>query len=308
MNLFIKYKIVIVLVVLICTSSYAQDRPNYNMYNLYQPTMNPAARGSYDQFTAVGLFNAQMIGFNGAPINFFFDVTAPIAKSNAVFGGQVTHDRIGVRDRTQLSGSFAYRIPINLRNYICLGVTATLQLLNANYQGLIQYDPNDPTLATQSFQLWSPDFRLGIYYFRDNFYAGFSVDNIFTISIEQPTVRVNSADMHFNMHVGYSFKINPIFDLQTSVLWRQVAASSSQFDINCQLKYKNIFGFGLSYRTLNTLVVQTNVKIAKKFTIGYAFNMGMGFSDRTEYTGHEVMLMYQFIIPKKDIIIQTPHY
>lgn len=308
MKRLIELKTLIAFLIVTHTISNAQQRANYNMYNLYQPIINPAAMGSYDQFTAVGLFNAQMIGFDGAPINFLFDVTAPIGKANAIIGGQIMHDRIGARNKTQLSGSFAYRIPINLRNYISLGMTASVQMIDNSFSGLIQTDPNDPLISNQSYQLWSPDFKLGAYYFRDNFYAGFSVDNIFTVSYEQPSVRVNKDNIHFNVAAGYTFKLNPCFDLQPSIMWRQVSGSSSQFDGNLKLLYKNCFSVGLSYRTINTLVFQTSVRFAKSFTMGYSFNMGMGMANRTEYTGHEVALMYQLNKSKKKIAVQTPHY
>jgi type IX secretion system PorP/SprF family membrane protein len=304
----IKGLLILPLLVLLPLMVNAQQRANYNMYNLYQPVINPASMGSYDQFTATGLFNAQMIGFDGAPVSFFADITAPIAKTNLVLGGQVIHDRIGARNRSQLSASVAYRVPINLRNYLSFGMTASVQLVDANFTNLTQTDPNDPLTMNQSYQLWSPDFRLGAYYFRDDFYAGISVDNIFTTSYDQPTVRINADNIHFNVHAGYNFKLNPCFNLQPSILWRQVSGSSTQFDVNLQMKYKDTFGVGVSYRTLNTIVLQTNVKVAKRFTIGYSFSMGMGIANRTEYTGHELILMYQAFKSKKKISIQTPHY
>jgi type IX secretion system PorP/SprF family membrane protein len=308
MKTIFKINLVIAILISMHTISFAQQRANYNLYNLYQPIINPASMSSYDQFTATGLFNAQMVGFDGAPVNFLADITAPIAKTNAIIGGQVLHDRIGARNKTQLSASFAYRIPLNLRNYLSFGLTASVQLIDANFSGLTQTDPNDPLVLNQSYQLWSPDFRLGAYYFRDNFYAGFSVDNIFTVSYDQPSVRVNADNIHFNVHAGYNFKINPCFNLQPSIMWRQVSGSSTQFDVNLQLKYKDRFGAGISYRTLNTLAFQANIKLVNRFTIGYSFSMGMGIANRTEYTGHEVILMYQAFKSKKKIAIQTPHY
>lgn len=308
MKTIFKIKLAGIFLIGIYPTLFGQQRSSYNMYNIYQPIVNPAAMGSYDQFTATGLFNTQMVGFDGAPINFLADVTAPVGKTNLIIGGQVMHDRIGARNKTQVSASFAYRIPINLRNYICLGLTASVQLTDANFSGLVQTDPNDPILLNQSYQLWSPDFRFGAYYFRDNFYAGVSVENIFTTSFDQPSVHVNSENIHFNVHTGYDIKLHPSFNLQPSVLWRQVSGSSTQLDINLQLKYKNRFGVGVSYRTINTLVLQTNVKIAGAFTMGYSFNMGMGMANRTEYTGHEVILMYNMSKSKKKVAIQTPHY
>jgi len=307
-NTIIKIKLVGILLLAISPNLFAQQRSSYNMYNIYQPIVNPAAMGSYDQFTVAGLFNTQMVGFDGAPVNFLADITAPIAKTNLIIGGQVLHDRIGARNRTQLSASFAYRIPINLRNYISLGLTASIQLTDANFTELVQTDPNDPLVLNQSYQLWSPDFRFGAYYFRDNFYAGVSVENIFTTSFDQPSVRVNSDNIHFNLHTGYDFRLTSCFNLQPSLLWRQVSGSSTQLDVNLQLKYKDRFGVGVSYRTINTLVFQTNVKIAGQFTMGYSFNMGMGMANLTEYTGHEVILMYNVSKSKKKIAIQTPHY
>lgn len=308
MRTLIKLKFTLLILLVIPTEGRLQQLASYNMYNLYQPIINPAAMGSYDRITTAGVFNTQMLGFDGAPMNFLVDATIPIGKTNAVIGGQIMHDRIGARNTTKISTSFAYRVPINLRNYLSFGITASVQLMNANFQDLVMENPNDPLLANQSYQIWSPDFRLGAYYFRDNFYAGFSVDNLFTASIDQPNARINPDEIHFNLQAGYNFRLTPLFNLQPSVLWRQVSGSSTQFDVNLQLKYRDSFGVGISYRTLNTLVLQSNIKIAKRFTIGYSFNFGMGSMNGTQFTGHEIFLMFQVPKAKRKIAIETPHY
>ena len=288
----------------------AQEQAHYSLYNLYQPSINPAAMGSFDRFTAAGIFNYQMIGFNGAPVNLLADVTAPIGKTNLIIGGQVQHDRIGVRNKTQLSLSFAYRILLNIRNYLSIGLTSTLKMHETSFQNAAPLDPNDPLLANQTNQVWSPDFKIGLYYFRDNFYAGASVGNIFTtnFSNSQNNLRASIEDIHFYLHTGFQVNFNKAWKFQPSFLWKQIAGSPAQFDINTQFLFQDVWGFGLSYRTLNTLVIQTNVTVAKTLQIGYAFNMGLGFSNSTQYTGHEIMIVYRSNKYKKKIPVQVPRF
>lgn len=271
---------------------FAQGRPHYNLYNLYQPAVNPAAMGGFDGFSAALFGNYQMIGFEGAPLHFMAGVTVPVGRGNAITGGQISLDRIGARHHVFVTGSFAYRIRLNQKHYFAFGVNASLQYLDFNTAGLYNPDPADPVFNAQVIQRWAPDFSLGAFYFSNRVYAGFSVANMVNIRLHD-NMEVNPSEMHFYLHGGYRFPVHKHWELQPSV-WMKLAPNAPvQLDVNAMALYKETWGIGLSYRSLSTLVVQTYVRFIRKLTIGYAFNMGMGFSDRTDFSGHELVIVYR---------------
>lgn len=289
------------------TKLYAQDRPAYSLYNLYHPLYNPAAMGGFDQVNALLLFNYQLTGFDGAPMHFAGDVSLPLGRSNALLGIQAIHERIGVRNRTMGGASFAYRVKLNLKNYLSFGLSAMFQNLNINWSQLQNIDPNDPLMnQNQNQQLWAPDFRLGTYYFSDRVYAGFSVGNLFSFS-GQGDMSVDINNIHFYLQSGVNIPVG-LWKIQPSVLVKQVLGAPMQIDVNAQFMYNDVFGFGVSYRTLNTVLAQMSVNIAKQFRIAYGFNMGFGFRNNTQHTGHEVILMYTGLSSKKKVGVACPRF
>ena len=284
----------------------SQDRPSYNQYNLYHPLINPAAMGGFDQVNALLLFNYQLVGFDGAPMHFVGDVSLPLGKSNALLGIQAIHERMGVRNRTMGGASFAYRVKLNLKNYLSFGLSAMFQNLNINWTQIQNGDLNDPLIQNQNQQWWAPDFRLGTYYFSERVYAGFSVGNLFSIQ-GNGDLSTDINNIHFYLQGGLRIPVGQ-WELLPSVLVKQVVGAPMQIDVNAQVMYNNVLGLGLSYRTLNQLVAQVSVNIAQRFRIGYGFNMGMGFRNNTQFTGHEVVLIYSGKKTKKNIGVSCPRF
>jgi type IX secretion system PorP/SprF family membrane protein len=260
---------------------------------------------SYDQLTAVVLWNYQMAGFTGAPMVGILDINSPIGKSNVNLGGQIAVDRIGNRWQNFAYLNFSYRVQLNLKNYLGFGISAGLQNINWNYQEFVNggIEPNQQTINQ-----FAPDFKLGAYYFADRLYIGFATNNLIKLRLNEPVIQVNINDIQFMLHGGYKIRINDLWSLTPSMLFKQIAGSPLQIDVNLNAMYNQIFGFGLSYRTLETFLVQLNVKIAKQWFLGYGYNMGLGFRDNKFYHGHEVMLMFNGLNGKKKLPVSCPRF
>ena len=56
------------------------------------------------------------------------------------------------------------------------------------------------------------------------------------------------------------------------------------------------------------MVFNANLTISKVIVIGYAFNMGLGFDTRSNYTGHEVMLAFRVQNAKRIIPVDVPRF
>lgn len=305
------YRIKIALFVCIISTcvivdGFSQDRSKYNLYTLYHPVLNPAAMCGFDQLNALMLFNYQLVGFDGAPINILGDMSLPIGKTNSLLGLHIKHDRIGMRNTTTFGASYAYRIKLNLKNYLSFGLSVLGMNMNVNWQDLQNVNNNDPLLNSGTQQYWSPDFRLGTYYFNEKVYAGFSVGNLFSFN-GNGDISTNINNIHFYLQSGINIPFG-LWQFQPSILFKYVNGAPMQIDVNTQFLYNNLIGFGISYRTLNTLMTQVNLNIAKALRVGYGFNMGLGFRNNTFYTGHEIVLIYTATKKMRNIGVKCPRF
>jgi type IX secretion system PorP/SprF family membrane protein len=308
-----KISILIFLLVAVVKLS-AQEQPHYSFYMLRQSLINPAALSTYDRISGAVFFNAQMVGFKGAPLVGAVDVSFPIGKTGLVIGGLIQQDKIGATYKSTIGVGVAYRIKLNPSNYLAFGLNANAYMINADFTQVNVQDPNDPSLGTNANTFWSPNFKLGAYYFRKNFYVGFAVGNILTVNLPNymnpdPSINARFQDVHFYVNAGWQKKFHhDSWKFQPSVMVKQISGSPTQFDVNMQFVYHEAFGFGLSYRSLNTLMAQINYTHKDIFTIAYAFNMGLGFGNRTNYTGHEVMLGFKVPQTKNRIPVDIPRF
>jgi type IX secretion system PorP/SprF family membrane protein len=293
----------------------AQEQPHYSFYMMRQSLVNPAALSTFDRISGAGFFNAQMVGFKGAPIVGAVDFSFPIGKTGLVIGGLIQQDKIGATYKSTIGVGVAYRIKLNPKNFLAFGINANAYMINADFNQLNVTDPADPSLGSgNSNTFWSPNFKLGAYYFRQNFYVGFAVGNILTINLPNylnpnPTIDARFQDVHFYINAGWQKKFHQgTWKFQPSVMLKEIAGSPMQVDVNLQFLYHEAFGFGVSYRTLNTLMFQLNYTHKDRFTIAYAFNMGLGFGNRTNYTGHEVMLGFKLPQTKNRIPVDIPRF
>lgn len=292
----------------------AQEQPHYSLYMFRQSLINPAALSTFDRISGAGFFNAQMVGFKGAPIVGALDVSFPIGKTGLVTGLYIQQDAIGATYKSTIGVGAGYRIKLNPKHYLSFGLNANAYMINADFTQLNVQDPNDPSLNSNMNTFWSPNFKLGAYYFTKNFYAGFAVGNILSVQLPnylnpEPQIHTQFQDVHFYIQAGWQKKFhNDTWKFMPSALIKQISGSPTQFDINVQFLYHEAFGFGVSYRSLNTLLAQMNYTYKDYFTIAYAFNMGLGFENRTNFTGHEIMLAFKIPKTKNRIPIDIPRF
>jgi type IX secretion system PorP/SprF family membrane protein len=270
--------------------SYSQERVGYNLYNNYHQLINPASIGSYDYLNAALVWNYQMLGFTGAPMIGTVDISSPIGKSNVSLGGQILIDKIGNRLQNFAYVNFAYRVRLNDKDNLSFGLSAGLQNINMSYTDVVNgFDEPD----NQTVNLFAPDFKLGVYYFRDKIFAGFNTNNL--IKLDNRGMTVSASDIHYYLHGGYRFMFGDKWQLTPSLLMKLLPGAPLQFDVNLNLMYDKVIGFGLGYRSLNSLLLQINANIGERWSLAYGYNMGLGFRQQAFNHGHELMLVFKGI-------------
>jgi type IX secretion system PorP/SprF family membrane protein len=294
--------------------SKAQDRPNFTMQFLQPGIVNPAGMTSVNQINAAFFFSKQMLGFDKSPMVGMLDFSMPIGKTNLFAGAQISQDRIGVTTYSIFTGNFAYRIRLNMKHYLSFGLGLSAKLTNANFTEAPIVNPADPNFYQNADAVWTPDIRLGAYWFTDNAYAGFAVENLFTNSLlfqgNSPSadIRVDINDMHFNLNGGWRKDFGPNWAILPSGLMRISPGAPLQFDINAMALFKDAFGFGITYRTTTTLGANLYYQLNKFLVFGYAVNFGLQFTDKANFTGHEAMIAYRARSNKRIIPADIPRF
>lgn len=292
----------------------AQEQQHFSMYYMQPSIINPAAMGMYDNINGALVFNKQLVGFDNSPLYIQLDVGIPVGKTGLYLGPTILHDRIGVFDKTRVGINIAYRIKLNFKHYLTFGLNGSAVVANGRLGEVSTTDPSDPSFTSNINGVWNPDIKIGVNYFTDNFYIGFNVGNIFvnkfwdTGSGSTNEIRVNATDMHYYLMGGWQKKIGPNWKIKPNALIKFIPNSPLQIDINANVVFKDMIGFGVSYRTINTLVFNANYTLNKFLVIGYAFNWGVGYESRTNYTGHEILLAFRVRNPKRIIPVDVPRF
>lgn len=297
-------KNVVLIVVGLCfaLTGIAQNQLHLGQYMLYKPWVNEAAIASYDNWAASGVYKNQWVGMQGAPKIFGVHALYPFSDAS-VSSFSVISDKIGVNSNTQLNGTYAYRMSPGFKNILSFSLTASLNLMQSDYTQIVTTDGEDPLFSdakTQTFAM--PNFKFGTYFEQNDAYIGFSIPNLLENKILNQSGAVtsnttfNARNMHYYIVAGFRRVIDKNWDYMPSVLFKQASGSPAQVDVNFSMEYKKTFGFGLSYRTSNELLIMLNYSVIEDIKVAYAYEYN--FSGKTnigQYGGsHELMVVYQF--------------
>lgn len=258
------------------------------------------------------LYKTQWVGLDGAPKIGAFSINSPLGDKKNYLGLTVINDKIGVRQDMDISGSYAYRMKMSAKSNLTFGLSASLRLLQGDFATINTNIENDPLFQSNTSTIPTVNFKFGTYYNTERFYIGFAIPNIIKNTIttnDKKSTEIDFKDMQFYLHSGYSFPINEVFDLKSSVLFKQVSGAPFQMDINSLLEYKRKFGLGLSYRSSKEMAgiisVELNSHIKLAYSYDYAFNELNTVSSGT----HEIMILFNFInIPANNAVITTPRF
>jgi len=278
-------------------SATAQDIPHYSLYMLHQPFVNVAASGSYDGIYGGLIVNNQMMGFTGAPVVGTVDVGGPIGNTNLVLSGQFSQERIGISNKTNFALSAAYRVQLDMKNYLSFGLSFGGKYVNSDFSQLDNVG-GDATFNSRVNYV-SPTIRAGVYYFRNNLYVGAGVNNILNDDLNNTTqgrireVRADAKQMHWFVHAGYQVVFGKNWKFQPSVLMKHVNGAPFQLDVNAHFLANDRIGFGVSYRTAGTAVILVDYTFMKGVTLGYSGNFSVNNKTKSSFMGHEVFLGFR---------------
>ncbi len=293
-------------------AGYCQQDILVSQYMFNHLLLNPAYAGSKDYMMATLLYRKQWVDFKGAPTTQVASLHGPVGLTNFGWGALISHDKIGVTDRTDAYLNAAYHLPVGPKMKLSLGLRAGGGYYSYKNSDLIYWDSNDPLFAGDKTSKFIPNIGAGAYLYTDKFYVGLSVPNV----ISYDTTKVLSLDMsgnvvpnqvrHYFATAGVALEVNPDVVIRPSVLVKYVQNAPVEADFNVNVLLAQVLWVGGSYRTEDSFVALLELQLTKKFRLGYSYDFTTTDVKNYSAGSHEIMIGYDF---GYDIMkVKTPRY
>ena len=293
-------------------AGYCQQDILVSQYMFNHLLLNPAYAGSKDYMMATLLYRKQWVDFKGAPTTQVATLHGPVGLTNFGWGASISHDKIGVTDRTDAYLNAAYHLPVGPKMKLSLGLRGGGGYYSYKNSDLIYWDSNDPLFAGDKTSKFIPNIGAGAYLYTDKFYVGLSVPNV----ISYDTTKVLSLDMsgnvvpnqvrHYFATAGVALEVNPDVVIKPSVLVKYVQNAPVEADFNVNVLFAQVLWVGGSYRTGDSFVALLELQLTKKFRLGYSYDFTTTDVKNYSAGSHEIMIGYDF---GYDIMkVKTPRY
>ena len=294
-----KKRLLIFIVTLVASSSYAQQDSQFTNYMYNTININPAYAGSRGVLSIFGLHRNQWVGLDGAPVTNTFSLNAPINNSNIGIGFSIVNDRIGPSDENNISVDVSYSIKTSEKYKLSFGIKGTANLLNVDLTKLNIYNPGDNLAQYNVDNKFSPNVGAGVYFHSDKTYFGFSVPNMLetkhfdkdqtSFSAES----VASERMHYYFIAGHVIDLNTSIKFKPALLTKIVNGAPLQLDMSANFLINNKFTAGLAYRWDAAFSALAGFQISDSWFIGYGYDMEVTKLANYNSGSHEIFLRYE---------------
>jgi type IX secretion system PorP/SprF family membrane protein len=287
---------------------YGQQDPMFTHYMYNTLAINPGYAGSRDALTVTALNRSQWVDFKGAPVTQTLTMHTPLKNEHIGIGLSVLNDKIGPTNNTSVVFDFAYRIKLNEKSKLALGLSAGANILQSNLNTLQLDQQNDQVFQNNISNHTTPNFGFGAYYSRERFYAGISAPGLLQNSysaIKQANGNTLTAkeQRHYYFIAGTLINITDNLAFKPTTLIKVTAAAPVQVDLTASFVIMKKLLLGAMFRTGDAVGALVGFDITNQFHLGYSYDWSYGLNTAKYNKGsHEIMLRYDFIsISKKQI-------
>lgn len=311
MNRLAKYTLSLAIIFYLSWDGYAQQYPVFTQYYFNEMVINPAYVGSQVQLSMTAMYRNQWVNFPGAPKTFSFSAHTSLIKGKIGTGLLVNHDEIGSYSNDHIYGYYSYMIHFP-QSTLSMGIQAGGNVLGVDFSKLDLQDPTDIPL-TAAFNSFKPNFGVGLYYRKKNFFAGLSIpfllNNSVALTVENILSEIKEARYYF-IRAGFihpidragKVKINPSF------LIRGQEGQPLSLDLNVGLVFQDVLNVGVSYRNIDAFMTFIDLKLSDSMHFGYSYDWTQSELNRFSNGTHEFMLNYRIPIRKLHGNIECPSY
>ena len=305
-----------VLALLLCAGSglRAQFDAMFTQYMFNETFINPAYAGSNGAMSATLLHRQQWVNFSGRPVTTTFALHGPVVNERMGVGLSILNEKIGVLQRNLIYANYAYRLPVQDKGTLAMGLMAGVDMQVNRFADLKVSDDGsmDPQLSSNSPNLVAPNLGMGLYYHTKTFYGGLSIprliDNQLKFdnggSVKSSQVKFNKMTYYFT--AGNMFIINEDLKIRANAMLKYAPSAPVQLDLGGNFLIRDMFWAGLSYRTGSSISILLGYQVNSQFLVNYAYDYGVNQIQKYSQGTHEFVLSYLFAYKGKKVI--TPRY
>lgn len=302
MIFFLKYKSLIKLsfisvLVILCSITYAQTEPMYSQYMNNLLVVNPAYAGNREVLGLNLYQRIQWSNINGAPTTSSFSLDNTFDNKKAGWGVQLFNDKLGVEKATGSNFLLSSKVKITDEGFLSGGMSIGLM----NYRISLTDVSNRFTVTDPAFygnlNKWLPNLGFGLFYNTEKYYAGISIPNILRSRLNAFDVMQSGVQkfnsFHLFVNAGIVFEVNDDVKIKPSTMLKAISGSPLQMDLNTNVYLKDVFGFGVSYRTGDAIVSIVEYQATENFKVGYSYDITMSPLKYYSNGTHEFALRYE---------------
>ncbi len=290
-----------ILLMLVSGISSAQQDAQYTQYMYNTVSVNPGYAGSRGHMSIAGLYRAQWVGLEGAPVTQTLNIHTPVGYRGVGLGLSFVNDEIGPTSETYFDVDFSYTIQTSLEARLSFGLKASAHLLNVDFAALNQDfgQGNDPILQNNIDNQLSPNIGAGVYYHTQRFYAGLSVPRFLETEHfqEGPNPTTAKEQMNFYFITGYVWDLNPFLKFKPALLTKAVQGAPLQVDLSANFLLNEKFIVGAAYRWDAAFSGMVGFRLSDEFLIGLAYDREITDLGASSFNdgSFEIILRYDFI-------------
>lgn len=282
-------------------SATAQQLATSSLYDMQGMLHNPAMAGT-DKHAVIGAgFRSMWSGIDGGPQTTTVFGSTYLSNIKLGLGGYIFNDVTGPTKRTGLQMAYAYHINMKNGGTFSLGLEARLQQFSYDKEKIQAALGNDPVLAGDASQ-FKGDAGFGIAYTSSKWKLGVSASQLLQSKLNFYSGTLNrSAEgrlyRHYYFHGAYSWKVDESSRITPNALVIYMPNAPVEVQAGVKFDYKDLIWWSASLRARQSWMFSGGVKIQKKFSIGYGFDLYQTPLSTFDQGGgaHEVMLRYDFI-------------
>lgn len=325
-------KVKVVLVVVLMTtvfSLHAQYVPNSSQGYQFMSLFNPAFSGvvNFDelklgyryQWAGFGQYSPKFVNLAfhtrvKQPLDMSYNSTRVSDFSSASMnrlpkgkrmihslGGNLFQSSVGVIQG--IGGAITYAVHYPLSNYarLAFGATGLIENRKLDIREVAVRDPDEfyNHLLRSSTSQTDLNVRIGALIYGERYYLGASYLPAVNAALQSSSLAMEESFYRASFQGGLSFPMTSEVSLKPSFLALMQVNNKFVIDYNVKANIQNKVIAGLSYRSIESLVVLLGFNVNEMFTVNYSYEASVGQFRKFNDGSHELVLAARFRNLKK---------
>ena len=279
----------------------AQQIMTFSLYDMHGNLHNPATVGASQHTTIGASYRTMWDGIDGGPQTTVLFGSGYFKNAKVGLGGYFYNDVTGPTRRTGVQAAVSYHIPLDKGGTFSLGLEGRFQQYAIDKAKLQASIGNDPVLGAEENR-FKGDAGFGVSYNGKKFKAGASVSNLIQSKLDFYSGNLTRSEegrqyRHYYFHSNYTINADGTTKLIPHILFVYLPEVPLEVQGGVRVEHNDVFWWGVALRARQSWMLSAGVKLHKKFTIGYCFDIfqtPLSVYDRGS-NGHEVLLKYDFL-------------